>query len=385
MDLLIKLKQFIFGEIPPRQSQSEIFLSSLGAIIGIGLVTWVSHYFVGDAGLPFVVASMGAAAVLLYAAPHSTLTQPWPFVGGHLVSAIVGVTCAQWIPDLFLASALAVGLAIFVMHELNCLHPPGGAAALVAVIGGEQIQSLGYLYVLMPVGLNVLIMALAVWLTRLILAKRRKTKELIFVFDDEQNKENNFSNILPFSKNDLHNALLEINTYIDVSITDLNNIYTNATLLAHKRSLGTKACKDIMTYPVVSVEFGSSLDEVWSLMQEHKIRSIPVIDKALRITGIITVSDFIKEANKYHRKTIEECLEIVIKQTGELTSNKPEVAGQLMTVPVITLQENAPVAHAFSIFKEKGIHHIPILNDEQRLVGMLAHTDVVRELHSATP
>ncbi len=380
MDLLIRLKQFVFGEIPARQSQDEVFLSSLGAIIGVGLVTWVSHHFVGDAGLPFVVASMGAAAVLLYAAPHSQLTQPWPFVGGHLVSAIVGVTCAQWIPDLFLASALAVGLAIFVMHELSCLHPPGGAAALVAVVGGDQIHALGYLYVLVPVGLNVLIMAVAVWLTRLILAKRRKTKELTFVFDNEESKESDLSNLLPFSKDDLNKALQEINAYIDVSITDLNNIYTNATLLAHKRNLGTKACKDIMTHPVISVEFGSSLDEAWRLMQEHKIRSIPVIDKSGRISGIITVCDFITEADKYHEKSIEERLKIVTKQMGELTSIKPEVVGQLMTSPVITLQENEPVAHAFSIFKDKGIRHIPILNDEQRLVGILAYTDVIREL-----
>ncbi len=357
-----------------------MLLSSLGAMIGIGLVTWVSHYFVGSAGLPFVVASMGAAAVLLYAAPHSQLTQPWPFVGGHLVSAIVGVTCAQWVPDLFLASALAVGLAIFVMHELSCLHPPGGAAALVAVIGGDQIHALGYLYVLVPVGLNVLIMAIAIWLTRLILARRHKTKKLIFVFDNEGSKKSDFSNLVPFSKDDLNKALQDINVYIDVSIADLNSIYTNAILLSHKRELETKACKDIMADKVISVEFGSSLNETWSLMQEHKVRSIPVIDKSGRINGIITVCDFIKEANKYHEKSIEERLKRVVKQTCELTSNKPEVAGQLMTTPVITLQENAPVANAFSIFKEKGIRHIPILNHKQRLVGMLAHTDVVREL-----
>ncbi len=383
MNHLIKLKQFIFGEIPPRQSQDEIILSSLGAMIGIGLVTWVSHYFVDAAGLPFVVASMGAAAVLLFAAPHSQLTQPWPFVGGHLVSAIVGVTCAQWVPDLFLASALAVGLAIFVMHELNCLHPPGGAAALVAVIGGDQIQSLGYLYVLIPVSLNVLIMAVAVWLTRLILSKRRKTKNLLSVFDHQKDEKVNFSNILPFSKDDLSDALQEINAYIDVSITDLNNIYTNATLLAHKRSLETQSCKEIMTHPIISVEFGNSLSEVWSLMQEHQVRSIPVIDRAGRIIGIITASDFKKEARKHQGKTTEESLKIVIKQTGKLTSNKPEVAGQLMTSPVITLQESAPAAHAFSVFEKKGIRHIPILNDEQRLVGMLAHADIIRINSSA--
>jgi len=104
------LKQFLLGGTIARQSQYEMVVSSSGAIIGIALVVWVSQHIVGNEGLPFVVASMGAAAVLLYAAPHSPLTQPWSFVGGHLISATVGVTCAQWVPDLFLASGLAVGL-----------------------------------------------------------------------------------------------------------------------------------------------------------------------------------------------------------------------------------------------------------------------------------
>ncbi len=381
MNLLIKLRRFIFGEIPPRQSQDEVLLSSLGAMVGIGLVTWVSHYFVGSESLPFIVASMGAAAVLLYAAPHSQLTQPWPFIGGHLVSATVGVTCAQWIPDIFIASALAVGLAIFVMHELSCLHPPGGAAALVAVIGGEQIQTLGYLYVLVPVGLNVLIMAIAVYMTRLVLANRRKSRKINFIFDDSDNKNNNFSERLPFSRNDLNQALHDINTYIDTSVSDLSDIYKRATIIAQRRELGTKKCKTIMTRQVVSVEFGSSLEEVWSLMQHHVIRSIPVVDKAQRIIGIITASDFKQEAKKYNGKTIEESLQMVIERSGKLVSDKPEVAGQLMTSPVITLQENDLIANAFTIFKEKGIHHIPILNHEKRLVGMLADTDVIRELH----
>ena len=375
MPFMKTLQQFLLGGTIARQSRYEVVVSSLGAIIGISLVVWVSQQFVGSAGLPFVVASMGAAAVLLYAAPHSPLTQPWSFVGGHLISAMVGVTCAQWVPDLFLASGLAVGIAIFAMHQLNCLHPPGGAAALVAVIGGEQIQALGYLYILVPVGLNVLILGSAVWLTRALLSYRKQEKPLIFYHDDHG--EAAVSSGLSFSMDDLNSALLEMNTYIDVSIEDLNEIYAHASLNAHKRQLGAMLCRDIMSVRVIAVEFGDYLDVTWSLMQQHGIKGLPVTDRAQRIKGMITVTDFEKEAENYPGENLEERLKTVLKRSGELTSHKPEVVGQLMTSPVITLPEDAQVSDAIAIFTENNIGYIPVFNDEHRLSGMLSRSDVL--------
>ena len=375
MSLISTLKKFLLGGTVARQSQYEIVVSSLGAIIGISLVVWVSQHFVGTAGLPFVVASMGAAAVLLYAAPHSPLTQPWPFVGGHLVSALIGVTCAQWIPDLFLASGLAVGLAIFAMHQLNCLHPPGGAAALVAVVGGEQIQALGYLYVLLPVGLNVLIMGLAVWFTRALLSYREKEKP--FIFYDEHNQQLSVTSTPGFSKKDLNSALHEMNAYIDVSIEDLNTIYAHASLNAHKRQLGAKLCRDLMSAHVIAVEFGDYLDVTWSLMQQHGVKGLPVTDRAQRIKGIITVADFEKEAEKHPGENLEQRLKSFLERSGGLTSNKPEVVGQLMTLSVITLSEDSAVSDAIALFSEHSMGYIPIFNDESRLSGMLSRSDVL--------
>lgn len=357
-----------------RQSQYEILVSSLGAMIGIGLVVWVSQYFVGSAGVPFVVASMGAAAVLLYAAPHSPLTQPWSFVGGHLVSAVIGVTCAQWVPDLFLASGLAVGVAIFAMYQLNCLHPPGGAAALVAVIGGEQIQALGYFYVLVPVGLNVLIMGLAVWLTRAFIRYREQEKPLIF-YDEHSEKPARMS-ALVFSESDLSSALHEMNAFIDVSIEDLNKIYLHASVNAHKRQLGAKLCRDIMSIRVIAVEFGDYLDVTWSLMQQHDLKCLPVTDRAQRIKGIITAADFEKEAEKFPGNNLEERLKSFLERNGGLTSNKPEVVGQLMSSSVISLSEDSVVSDAITIFTENSIGYIPVFNDENRLSGMLSRSDM---------
>jgi CBS domain-containing membrane protein len=133
-------------------------LTVLGCFVGLLAVGAISRAVVGSEHAPFIAAYMGAAAVLIFAAPHSPLSQPWPLLGGHVVSAFVGVTCRELIPDMLLASASAVALAILVMHALRCLHPPGGAAAMVAVVGGPDIHALGYWYVLAPVGLNALVL-----------------------------------------------------------------------------------------------------------------------------------------------------------------------------------------------------------------------------------
>ncbi len=110
-------------------SHADKLVSGLGAFVAIFATYQISHQVLGDDAY-LVVASMGAAAVLLFAVPHGPLSQPWPLFGGNLVSALVGVSCAQMILDLFLAAAAAVGISVTAMYYLKCVHPPGGATAL---------------------------------------------------------------------------------------------------------------------------------------------------------------------------------------------------------------------------------------------------------------
>ena len=106
------------------------------------------------ADLPIIVAPLGASAVLVLGVPTSPLAQPWPVVGGNVISTLVGVTAFRMIPDATLAAGVAVGGAILVMSLFRCLHPPGGAAALTAVIGSQSIHAAGYAFAFAPVALN---------------------------------------------------------------------------------------------------------------------------------------------------------------------------------------------------------------------------------------
>lgn len=133
----------------------------IGALIGVALTSVVSAMALqGSAPLPLLVAPIGASAVLVFAVPASPLAQPWSVLGGNVVSALVGVTAARFVPIPYLAVGVAVGGAILAMSLLRCLHPPGGAAALTAVIGGHAVLGAGYAFPFVPVGINSLILIL---------------------------------------------------------------------------------------------------------------------------------------------------------------------------------------------------------------------------------
>lgn len=143
---------------PVRVSFVEICWSWLGGFLGISAVAYIDHKFLEGTDLVMVIGSFGASAVLLYGAIRSPLAQPRNLLGGHILSALIGVSAYKSLyPHIWLAAALAVATSIAVMHATKTLHPPGGATALIAVIGGQKIHNLGYLYALIPVGAGAII------------------------------------------------------------------------------------------------------------------------------------------------------------------------------------------------------------------------------------
>ena len=144
---------------PPRVNNSEIIWSWIGGFLGIAAVAWANHLFFEGTDLSLMVGSLGASAVLIYGAIRSPLAQPRNLVGGHIVSAIVGVTCWKLFHQYpWLAEAIAVATAIAIMHFTRTLHPPGAATALIAVTGSTAIHNMGYMYVLIPATLGPIIL-----------------------------------------------------------------------------------------------------------------------------------------------------------------------------------------------------------------------------------
>ncbi len=171
-DYFLKMKGTT--QSPPRVNLPEIMWSWVGSFLGIAAVGVLDCYYCSGTELVLIIGSFGASAVLIFGAIKSPLAQPRNLIGGHVLSALIGVSAYKLFPtNIWLAAALAVATAIAVMHITKTLHPPGGATALIAVIGGAKINSLGYFYALVPVGAGAAIMLVVALLVNNIPKTRR--------------------------------------------------------------------------------------------------------------------------------------------------------------------------------------------------------------------
>lgn len=219
--------------IQPSSSPSEQVVSTLGGLISIFLISLCSYLILGLQGALAIVPSMGASAVLLYAVPHGPLSQPWALFTGHLTSAVVGVTVAFLVPNMLVASGLAVGLAIGVMLLTRSTHPPGGATALAAVIGGDAIQQLGYFYAVVPVLLNCIIIFLVALAFNNIFAWRRYPAAAMRY--KPINLGESSAKVPPDEY--LHQAKQDLDAVVDVSTSQLRQIYLRAEQLRQEKIL----------------------------------------------------------------------------------------------------------------------------------------------------
>lgn len=238
---------------------AEKVISAVGGFIGILLAMWVSLHFAGTQGAVLLTASMGASAVLLFAVPHGTLSQPWPLIGGHVVSALIGVACAQAFVNPLIAAPLSVALAIAAMHYLRCIHPPGGATAITAVIGGSEVHALGYQFVLTPVLLNAAILLLAAVALNYAFPWRRYPA--ILKKQTDKNKVQRADTLGKLSHGDFEYARGEIGSYVDITEDDLARIYELA--VKHAQFLSAQSGQITIGHFYSNGEYGVQ----WSVRQ----------------------------------------------------------------------------------------------------------------------
>jgi len=219
----------LLGVTEQKSSHAEKLISLLGGLVSIYAIFLVTNQFFGLAEAIYIIPSMGASAVLLFAAPNVPFSQPWNVFGGHVISAVIGVACYQFIPDIHLAATASVGFSIGIMYYTKCIHPPGGATALAAVIGSSSIHDLGYMYAITPVLINtVTILIVAVVFNGLFswrnypAALKKKAKAV-------SPTKLNESIYPPIKHEDFVYALSQIDSIVDINEDDLQEIYAIAT------------------------------------------------------------------------------------------------------------------------------------------------------------
>ncbi len=238
--MIKQLKRFMKIE-PESISNAEKIVASLGAFIGISLISLISYQFTGASGAALIVPSMGASAVLVFAIPHGKLSQPWALIGGNLISALAGVLVYQLIPETFIAAGVAVGLAIALMHIFQCIHPPGGATALAAVIGGPAINNLGFEYVITPVLLNVCIIFIIAVAFNSVFPWRRYPRTAMMRFTDkkpEQQLQSDQATII--DKHAIESAIADMDLILDITIDDLQRVMQLSLVHAQHKKLAVR-------------------------------------------------------------------------------------------------------------------------------------------------
>lgn len=349
----------------------------LGALIGI-LIAGLLGHAAGLAlvpGVPWLVAPLGASAVLVFAVPSSPMAQPWAVMGGNTVSALVGIACVIGLGGLGspeLVAALAVALAIALMLALRCLHPPGGASALLMVLGGIDNAT----YALYPVLLNsAVLVAVGIAYNN---ATRRPYPHLQLAPTGRAVPDG-----IRQLDADLDAVLARYNQVLDVSRDELKGLLLQTQLRGYDRKLAEVRCGDIMSRDLVTVEFGTPLQEAWALLQQRRIKALPVVDRAFRIAGILTLADFLRAAELDVYEGFDDKLRTLIRSTRSVYSSKPEVVGQIMTRNVRVASRHRHLVDLVPLFGSTGHHHIPIIGEGERLVGMITQSDLVAALGRA--
>lgn len=351
---------FLQSFIPERLlvGRREQLLSCLGAAIGVICVSLINRYLLGGSS-PWLIPPLGASAVLLFAAPASPLAQPWAVLGGNTLSGALGLLLAQLIPDHSIAAGLAVSAAIGVMFLTRSLHPPAGAIALTAAIagtgGGQHGQEFMFASVFVD---SVLLLGGALVFNNLL--------GRTYPHRSHPGMGAHLTADLPPSKrteisaDDLNAALESHGELLDVGKDDLRELLVKLEQRLRSRKLAAVYCRDIMSRDVVSVAPMDTLAKTLALLETHRLHLLPVIGPYRKLLGVISLHD-IYVASVFGAK-------------GTLAALK---VGDVMVSDVRTLRPEQAVNDLAGRFSDDGLHHLPVVDEHGRVLGMISQSDFV--------
>ncbi|MBP0589757.1 HPP family protein [Paraburkholderia sp. LEh10] len=354
----------------------ERLRSALGALIGIAFTGGSMQLLLGpNANIPMLVAPMGASAVLLFGVPASPLAQPWSIIGGNLVAATVGVAGAALVADPVAAAALAVCVAIVAMFALRCVHPPSGAVALTAVLGGPAIHALGFRFVLEPILIQSAALLGAALVYHAVTGHRYPHATRAAPAAPQMP-----TTASSITRADLETVLNRRGELLDIDPEDLEALFRETQLQAYARTFSELTSRDIMSSPVVSITPDMTLRAAAELLQRHSIKALPVVDPRQRVVGIVTRADLVNKPKSADLRLMEALASRLFKRDA----TRARVVSTVMTTHVRTVETDTPIAGLVPFFADDGHHHIPVIDAHDRLVGIITQSDLIAGLYRQT-
>jgi CBS domain-containing membrane protein len=339
--------------------QAEFLRGGLGALIGIALAALAAQTIPGGpAMLPFIVAPMGASAVLLFAAPASPLAQPWSLLVGNVVSTAIGIAAARIFDDATIAASVAVAVAIPTMMALRCVHPPGGACALFAAVGSSAVAEQGFAFALWPVGVNTVVLLIIAGVINNLTG--RPYPHVPPAPPPTQGTDPAVSQRVGVQTEDVRQAIASLDRGLDILPGDVISLIREAEAHALDRRLGQLRCGDLMARDVQTARESDTIFRARMIMNNHHVKVVPVVDDDRHVVGIVTVYDLFN-------------LEVV----------DLDPISKVMTTPVTTVSVATPVSELVRLMTDRGLRHLPVVDEDGRMAGIITRTELIAVLNQA--
>jgi CBS domain-containing membrane protein len=278
------------------------------------------------------------------------------------------------------AATVAIAASIAAMVALRCLHPPSGAIALTAVMGGDAIRDAGYWFIADPVALNSVLILLVAIVYNNATRRRYPHPPQLEHATTHLTADRRPSDRLGFTPDDLDDVLKQYNQVLDVSRDDLESLFLAAEKHAFRRRHGEITCADIMSRDIVTVRAATALSDAWALLRRHRVKALPVVDEAQRVVGILTLVDFMTHARLDGWETFDTKLRMLLRGFRNVVE-KPRTVGEIMTTQVRKAGTATHIVELVSSLSDEGMHHIPVVDHEQKLVGIVTQSDIIAALY----
>jgi CBS domain-containing membrane protein len=336
----------------------ERMVACVGALMGIALTGVICRFVLGDSTtLPLIVAPLGASAVLLFAVPTSPLAQPWAIVGGNTVSALIGVIVTHLVRDQMLAIGFGVSLAIAAMSFARCLHPPGGAAALTAIIGGPIVTSSGFLFPFVPVGLNSVLLVMLGYLFHKISRRTYPHRPPAAPENLHRTSDMRPDLRVGFRAEDIDKALENLKETFDISPSDLDVLLRQVELQALLRTHGSSSCGDIMSRDVVTVGLRDDVELAVSRLLTHNVRTLPVLDAQGHLAGTIGLRE-------------------ILQSSGDIGMRMSRAATASVGTPALAL---------LPTLTDGKTHAVVVIDQARSIEGLITQTDLLSAITKLIP
>ncbi|MDD5295890.1 MAG: HPP family protein [Rhodocyclaceae bacterium] len=362
---------------PGRVSLAEGSRSAFAALVGLSITVGFTAFWMRDSGVVTLLPPLGASAVILFALPGSPLAQPWPFLGGSLLSALIGLGCAAVLPHPILAALTAVPLAMLLTSMTRSTHPPAAAQALLFASTGKALLAHGLLHAIAPLLANLAGLFLGVMIVNNLIHGRRYPA--LPPPSPQRTGDPAPLRRTGIQDEDLRHAMHKLDTLLDVSEQDLMAVFDAATVHAYQRSSSLR-CQDIMSRDVLSVTLHATPEDAWHMLASHHVKALPVTDGARRVVGVLTRSDFLRPLLPEPASSLSERLRDFLRAKRPVAKGAVPAVSDLMQPEVLVAREDMPVMELVEALCHSQHRHVPVVDARRRLVGMITQSDLLAAL-----